>query len=757
MRRFLHFIFLVIPFIYVSAQDTDELIRLEKQLEITVSDTGKVRILNELALLVSNKDTTRAFNLLNSAIEISDKAGNYKDLGMSCQNMGHIYYAHFQYAKSIELTVKAQEAYKRAGENVLLGQAVVDEGNAHLYLSDFSTALERYKTAEELFKGENNIPGICRALNNIGIIQKYFGEYQKALHSYDLVLEYYQQLNDTASMVDTYINMGNVHVLLGDYNKALEFLNKALINAQHIGYMKQEGIALMNSGVIHNKTGDYKKAQKYYERSLEIGRKMENKVEIAKNLTNIGTNYISLGEYDLAEKYIQEGLAIKLELGNRESISNSYNYLSEIKFHQKEYQESLDYDLLAIQIKYEINDPEGLAACYNNMSRTNLALNNYQGAISFADSALSYSLDIGALEHIANSYNYKKQGLASLGQYYQAYILSDLYKKFSDSLMNVGKAKAVNEIEVKYRSQVLEEENERLRVQTNLKSILIKRHRKIIVFGTIAIMLFALSIILLITIQRKQKTYALSLQHKNLIITRQNIKLDTLNRTKDKILSVITHDLRGTIGNQLTALSVLAREEFRSEEERKLVFSRLANSATMSLEILENLSLWTKLQEETLHYEPEQGYLDRTLKDVIANFDEPLRNKEIAVLFENHGEYACFFDQKMISSTLKNILSNAIKFSDRGSQIKCKITSEGNMVTLSIADNGIGISEGELDQIRKGVISKMHRGTENEKGSGLGLSIVRNLLGFHGSKLEISSTPEEGSIFSFSLPVNRPS
>ena len=112
-------------------------------------------------------------------------------------------------------------------------------------------------------------------------------------------------------------------------------------------------------------------------------------------------------------------------------------------------------------------------------------------------------------------------------------------------------------------------------------------------FGTVRRpLMVALSIILLFYIQRKQRQYNISLEKKNQIITKQNIKLDTFNRTKDKILSVITHDIRGTIGNQLTALSVLAKKEFKDEEERKIVFSRLANSATLSLEILKLVPLY---------------------------------------------------------------------------------------------------------------------------------------------------------------------
>lgn len=752
--------FLILLIILVGSaargQEHEKISQLKNALAEQHHDTVRVRLLNELALEYKASDTTLSYELLKESLELSVK--NNFDLGKGgyYESLGKIYYYQGQYERAIRQFEEARTLFKKSGNKLKMAGVIVDEGNANLFLSRFDNALERYQTAHDIFKTEDHTYGLIRCLNNMGIIYKNFGEYEKALKSYEAVVQLYLDNNDPESLGDTYINIGVVFVLQGFYQHALENFNKALTLAEEAGNLKQQTICLMNSGVIHNKMGEYARALDYYTRALEVSKRIGDKVEISKCLTNIGTNYISMGRYQLAEDYINRGLEIKIELGDRKSIANCYNFLAEINYHQTDFAEALKLDQMAVEIKSAINDPEGMARVYGNMSRTYLALNDHENALLFADSSLSYALAIGALEHITTAYTYKKEVMAKTRQFEKAYELSELSRKYNDSLLNEHKVKAVNEIEFRYQSRVLEEENKHLRVQTEMDYLLIKRHRKIIVYFLLALVMVCVTIVLLYVMHRKQQHYNSTLEKKNQIITKQNIKLDTLNRTKDKILSVITHDLRGTIGNQLTALSLLAREEFKNEQERKVVFSRLANSATLSLGLLENLALWTKIQEEALSYLPEEGYINQTLTDVLELFQESLGNKELALINDIKGEYPCFYDHFMIKSVLKNLISNAIKFSDRGGEIRCEMSAESEFVRISITNNGNGLTERETQMLIKGNISKMRRGTENEKGSGLGLYIVKTFLDFHNSKLRIDSAPLSGTCVSFLLSQQRP-
>ncbi|MEX2370022.1 MAG: tetratricopeptide repeat protein [Bacteroidales bacterium] len=740
----------------ISGQDPVRIQALEESLQGKIHDTVRIRLLTEIAKEYKVSDTVLAHELLTEAHRLSVSERYAEGLGMYYQTTGEIMYYHGKYPTAIKQFERARSQYLLAGETLKMAGATVDEGNAYLSQAQYTTGLEKYEIALKIFRKYESVNGITRCLNNMGIIYYHFGDYEKALETYQTAADLYMEIGDTLSISDLYMNMGVVYVLQGAYHTALENFNRALGYAKVTDNKKHQTICMMNSGVIYNKLHDYNKALEFYLAALEVAIDIGNKRETSKCLTNIGTNYISLGRYDLAESYINRGLAIKKELGDINAIANSYNFLAEVHYYRGEFKKAIEMDNMGITLQRDLQEPEGLARGFINLSKTYRALGHLDKSYKYADSALHNSMIIGALEYITSSYYLQKELMKDAGRYKLAVDLGELHKKFSDSLMNENKARAVKEIETRYKSQALEEENEHLRIQANMDTVLIERHRKITVYVILTICMFAAALILLVTNQRRQKQYNLAVEKKNQIITRQNVKLDTYNRTKDKILSVISHDLRGTIGNQLTALSVLAKEGFKDENERRLVFSRLANSATMSLELLENLALWTNIQEGLLHYQPSEGYLNKTIHDVLELFSESVKNKDLKLFNNITGEISCYYDHFMIRAVMKNLVSNSIKFSNRGGEIQVSVEVKEDLVHVSVSDKGVGLSQGEIAMLKSGRFSALRRGTDNEKGSGLGLSIVKTLLEHHRSTLNLKSNEESGITAAFQIPCQRP-
>lgn len=720
-------------------------------LAATKEDSARVRLLYELALEQKINDSLQAMKILREAEELATSTSDVRGLGLCCEARGKIRYYYGCYEKAIRDFERSKTYYLNADLPGEFAGVMVDQGNAHLFLSQYDIALSKYDSARQVFEEMNHVSGLIRCLNNMGIIYKNYGKYREALDSYQKVIDLSLRNSDSISLTDTYINIGVVYVRQGDYSNALENFNKSLYYARQTSNKKQESISLLNKGVIYYKLQEYEASLDHYMRALEVSSQMGDKVEISRCLTNIGTNYISLGQYDRAESYIKKALTIKEELGDKRFIANNYNFLAEVAYHRGNFKEAIALDMKAIKLKHEVNDPDGLARCFNTLGRTYLADGQFEQAFMYADSSLYYGVPIGALEHITDAYFLQKEVMHQRGEYREAYGLYDLYKIYSDSLMNARKARAIKEIQFRYESRVLEEENERLNVQADLDAFLIERNRKIMWTLVPAIVLFAFAIILLLTIQRRQKHFNAELTRQNQVITRQNLKLDDYNRTKDKILSVITHDIRGTLGNQLTALSVLAKGQFRDEDERNIVFTRLAQSAALSIGMLENLALWTRLREGSLDYAPEKIDLSELVDDVTDHADKLVCNKEIILCKECPGGMTCHADRRMIRNILANLVSNAIKYSHRGGEVHISVKKIENRMYVSVRDHGIGMTEGELVQLSEERLLKGRRGTENEKGSGLGLTLVKRFLAFHESELSLESTPDEGTTASFTL------
>jgi signal transduction histidine kinase len=319
--------------------------------------------------------------------------------------------------------------------------------------------------------------------------------------------------------------------------------------------------------------------------------------------------------------------------------------------------------------------------------------------------------------------------------------------------MDEATSKAVMEMEFRNRSRVLEQENENLRIQSDLTTALMRK-RNAVLYSIVGIsFLLAAGLLLVAYFLRKLRHSSLKLEEKNLVITKQNIKLDTLNKTKDRMMSIIAHDLRGTIGNQLTAIEVIHRIEGEEETgiDRKKLMGNLKHSASYSLELLENLLHWSRLGEDDTFYHPEEVKLENLISNCLVLFDETARNKNIAFEQEIKEPLSASVDRIMMETIFRNLISNAIKFSNPGGLITIYAEKTDTEFYFRVKDEGIGMNEGQIAQVtRNGGFTR--RGTLNEKGAGIGLTLVREFTSIHKGQFNITSAPGAGSTFEIIIP-----
>jgi signal transduction histidine kinase len=319
--------------------------------------------------------------------------------------------------------------------------------------------------------------------------------------------------------------------------------------------------------------------------------------------------------------------------------------------------------------------------------------------------------------------------------------------------MDEAIAKAAMEMEFRTRSKILQQEVENLRIQSNLDQLLVRK-RTVIFYSSLAIaFVLLLGLILVLYFMRRNKNASLKLEEKNLVITRQNLKLDQLNKTKDRMMSIIAHDLRGTIGNQLTAVEVLNRIEENPtvEIDRARLLGNLKNSASYSLELLENLLHWSRLEEGASNYHPEEVKLNTLVSNCLSLYSENAKNKEIEFVMEVKNTIVCSVDRVMMETIYRNLISNAIKFSNPGGAISIGLSNSEGMVRFWVSDQGIGMSEEEAAKVANSGVSS-RRGTANEKGAGMGLTLVREFIKIHHGELSVKSSPGKGSTFEVVFP-----
>lgn len=233
----------------------------------------------------------------------------------------------------------------------------------------------------------------------------------------------------------------------------------------------------------------------------------------------------------------------------------------------------------------------------------------------------------------------------------------------------------------------------------------------------------------------------------------KNIELENLIKTKDRLLSIIAHDLKGSFNN-LLGFSELLLENFEhlSEKEKKTYIESINLSAIIGYDLLKNLLDWTLAQTGKLVYRPELLILNKTIKNVVYSIKQSALIKNIDIVCQKQKQISVFNDEILINTVFRNLLSNAIKFSHPNNKILIEIEESQLEFIIHIKDFGAGIKAEELNKIFTPDDVVINKGTLNEKGTGLGLNICKEFVNLWGGKIWAESTYEKGSTFSFSIP-----
>ncbi|MFT5750513.1 MAG: two-component system sensor histidine kinase/response regulator [Flavobacteriales bacterium] len=242
-------------------------------------------------------------------------------------------------------------------------------------------------------------------------------------------------------------------------------------------------------------------------------------------------------------------------------------------------------------------------------------------------------------------------------------------------------------------------------------------------------------------------------KRKNKLIAAQKHQLSELVATKNKFFSIIAHDLRSPLSTVINFLEVLKEEEFENKQTNQ-IFSQLEDSSKNSITLLDNLLKWSKVQTGQIIFKPEDIDILTITKDQLKVQQYLLDEKGLKVRLESSYRGSLKGDRNMIGTVIRNVLSNAIKFSHKQGIIVIELSKVGEYFSFSIEDNGIGIPQKYLKKLMDVTAVTSQLGTSNEKGSGLGLILCDQFIKAHNGKIEIESQVEKGTIVSFSLPIS---
>jgi signal transduction histidine kinase/ligand-binding sensor domain-containing protein len=249
----------------------------------------------------------------------------------------------------------------------------------------------------------------------------------------------------------------------------------------------------------------------------------------------------------------------------------------------------------------------------------------------------------------------------------------------------------------------------------------------------------------------KERTHEIEEQDEKLTIA--NGQLTILNATKDKFFSIIAHDLRNPFNNILGFTEILNNDEtIISDEEKKLITKQLYLSASSTYNLLENLLEWSRSQSNRIIFKPQQV----VFADIYQEIAESLisNSKNVTFNYLPTKKIVLNVDINMFKTVLRNLISNAIKFSHINGVITVFVEDDDENVTITVSDNGTGIAKENLNNLFDFTRKFSSNGTAHEKGTGLGLIICKEFVEKHGGKIWVESEVGKGSDFIFSIPLS---
>jgi len=560
-------------------------------------------------------------------------------------------------------------------------------------------------------------------------------------------------IEDSTALGMAYNYLGLSYYYLTIYDKAIENLAKAL----EIRVALNDGYGIGNTsnnlGLIYMKIEQYQKAIDLYKHSLKYKTQINDKFGIVRSYSNISNAYLELDNFIEAEKYTKLSDSLSRELNYIGGLGLAYNDAGNVYFAKKDYAKALEKYKLAANYYDRIGNKNGFVEVYSQIASTYLMMNRIREAEDYIKSALEIAEEMGSLELQTASYNnyyrlmQKRKDLTGSLKYLQ------LYNTYSDSLLKLSRSKQFENLLISHETKKIEDELNQIKEEKKINEIELKKEETLNLYLQIIILLsvFITALIFYRFISEKKRKE--NLARLNEEIRKQKEQLIELNESKDKIFKLIAHDLRNPF-NGLLGITELLRSEWNvmSEEEKIEMIDELKNISKSSFELLENLLQWSLSQTDELNFSPERLNISSVIDENIKFVSQLLRLKELSINKQIKTYPMVIADHALLNGILRNLLTNAIKFSSRKANIDIEVTEKVDKVLVSIRDYGIGMSPDLVEKLNNNDRINSIRGTANEKGSGLGLLICREFIKKNSGTLHIKSEVNKGADFTFSIP-----
>lgn len=704
-----------------------------------------------LGFIVTVKGQTSKLDSLNNLIQLkkgTEQVKLYVEAGRE--------YIYISPQKAVEYGEKALALGTELNDFSQDGMANLLVGAGYLFNGDFEKGKEFTDRGLKIARANKNADEECSGLNSLAVFYMNTGDYKQATDLFHETIDKALASNLVERAATATFNLGAIYTNQGKLAEGLNAFQEALKYFTSVGNKKLIARTLMNIAVNYHSWGNYDRALEYYQKADNYFKEINDRSGRVASLNNIGEVHKDLGRYKEAVDFYKHSLDLSIEIKAKLNEAVAKIGLAEAYLKLGELNKSKELALQSLSIFETMVMLEGISRSKLVLSELSFRSGNLNEAMKLTIESETLAEKAGIPDILVQTAELRSKIKQQSGDYKQAYLFLLKNNALKDSIYNDRQIKRLGALQSELDLKLKENEIVLLQKENEIKDLQLKKQQirtRYLISGIIVLVLF-LSFVMYWSRERKKANLLLDEQNKQ--ISEQHQELLQVDETRKRFLSIIGHDLRSPIGAFSEMLGqIVDSPGFFTEEAKAQILRELRREADSTFYLLDNLLSWTRTQKGNIEFKPDKISLKSAIYSNILLNSRFSENKKIQLQAEGDCDFMVFTDVNMLNLIIRNLISNAIKFSYSGGIVRIFAVDEGNHVKISIADQGVGIDEENIPKLFDVHNQFSTYGTAHERGSGLGLILCHEFIRKSGGKIYIDSKKDVGTTISFTLPKAR--
>ena len=753
---------------------------LHKSLRV-VNDTSKIDVMINLSEHHLGSDPDSAVYWSSEAIQVSKKIFSDLHEARSLNQLGRSYSEKVDHHSALLAHKNALDIFRSINYFEGIFNSLIHIGDVYQDKSQLENAANYYSYALEYATQQHDMQHIAEGYNALGVLAYYKGDHAEALKNYINAAQHYAQAGNKieSALVDN--NIGIIYKVQGDLENALSYFQKSISQLTELGEESLLIEELYELSSVYRSMGKEGETTEPLFKALVISQKIKDQGKVLRTLLRINDAYIQIKNYESGLYYAQESLNLAREFNNPSKLAEVYMQLAATYKGGGKYNLSIQYFKEAEKIISDLDNYEVKFGLYRDMAMTYKMTKNYGKALNYAERSLQVAKKIDVRERIYEAIETLYEIFRQQNNYPKALSYLEMLMTYRDSIHVENKALEIGKLQARYEAEKEKQQLALVQKEKDYKTRVTLARQKVIRNALIVGFLFALTMSVFIygnykrkskaNLLLRKKNYEIIIQKKELlsqkerlsilnneiahqkekisvqneILFNKNKELENLNREKDSLLSIVAHDLRAPI-NRCKGLAGLMKMDGVLNKSQLKYLKMMVSVCDEGIGLTEDLLCLHSVAQADSEPDNQKVNINTFFDQFLQGYHDKLKKKDLTLHYQPlENNMSIITDPKYLTRIIDNLFSNAIKFTYPGKNIYLTMEESFRSFIVSIRDEGQGISEDEQKLMFKKFQKLSALPTGGEHSTGLGLSIVENLVQKLNARIKVKSEVGAGT------------